>query len=135
MKISQKQALLLAKEVVNQLKAMKVQKVPDTFRQKLKQWMDKRNQLMTAEKEAEEARRKYETTLKNLTGRNVYCEAYWSIDKIIEKIEEKNIPSVSEIEDEIILKSIFNDKNDMQSFISQIVKKYEKKVQNKIIAN
>jgi hypothetical protein len=135
MKISSKQANLLAKEVVNQLKAKKVQKVSAAVKEQLNQFVDKRRELYNKKADAQEEINKHEQSLKKIVGnvRGIYGSE--TITQMIDKIEKKAIPSVSEIEDEIILKSMFNSEDDLTSFINAIVKKYEKKLQVKVASN
>ena len=135
MKVSQKQASLLADEIVRQLKAKKVHRCPEQVRDQLKEFLKKRDELMSLEKQAEENRRKFEGGLYKIVGKGTRIESYWGIEKIIEKLEEKNIPSSREIENEIILKSMFKNEDDMETFVNSIVKKYEKKLQQKILSH
>jgi len=78
---------------------------------------------------------KHEGSLFKITGKINRLYGSDTLQTMIDKVEEKNIPSVSEIEDEILLKSMFKSEEDMETFVNGIVKKYEKKLQNKVLAN
>jgi predicted transcriptional regulator len=135
MKLSQKQASLLAKEIVKRLNDKKSFKVSETLKAQIKKYCDKRAELWRKKAEVQEEINRHEMTLKNIIGNvpNVYGSD--SMSRIIEKVEEKNVPSVSVIEDEIILKSMFESEDDMKKFVDSIVDKYAKKIQSKVVAN
>jgi hypothetical protein len=135
MKISQKQAFLLAKEIVRQLKEKKAQKCPDHIRKGVEQFVSKRDELTDKKQKAQDEITKHDRTLYTIVGRSTNISAYDNVKSMIEKIEEKSIPSVSSIEDEIVLKSMFQNEEDMETFVSTIVKKYEKKLQSRILSN
>lgn len=135
MKISQKQASLLAKEIVNQLKQKKVQKCPEHLKKQLGSFLEKRKDLLNKKAEAQDEVNKHDGSLIKIVGKGTKVYPYDSLSAMIDKIEEKAIPSTSEIEDEIILKSMFKSEDDMETFVNSIVKKYEKKLQAKVLVN
>lgn len=135
MKLSSKQANILAQEIVNQLKQKKVQRVPDTIKIQLKRFIEKRDALRSKVIEAEAAVEQHDKILKTITGNATDIQPYNPISRMIEKLEEKQIPKVYEIENEIILKSLFNTEEDMEKFVKAIVDKHSKKLQNKVLAN
>jgi len=133
MKLSSKQANILATEIVNQLKAKKVQRVPETVKVQLKRFIEKRDSLRSKVIEAEAQVEKHDQTLKAITGNATDIQPYNTISKMIEKMEEKQIPKVYEVENEIILKSLFNTEEDMEKFVKNIVDKYSKKLQKNLV--
>lgn len=135
MKISQKQANLLAKEIVRQLTAKKVQKAPEHIVKAVTTFSTKRNVLIEKKNKVEDEIRTHDKELYKIIGKNYNVSCYDSAAKIIEKFEQKNVPNTQEIEDEIILKSMFANEDDMKSFVDSIVSKYEKKLQSKILVS
>lgn len=135
MKISQKQANLLAKEIVRQLKAKKVQKVPDHIKSQLESFQRKRKQLIDKKDQVQEEIKTLDLTLVKIIGKGTSISAYHTLSQMIEKLEEKAIPREQEIEDKIILKSMFKSEEDMETFVNSIVKEYEKKLQSKVLQN
>ena len=135
MKISQKQAGLLAKQVVAKLNAKKSFKVSEAMRLKIRDFVETRKELVSAKNDAQEAINRHDKTLGAITGavRNLY--PYDIQAAIIEKIEKKNVPSVDEICDEIILNAMFTSEDDLQSFVEKITKKFEKSLQTKMLNN
>jgi hypothetical protein len=116
MKISQKQASLLAKEIVRQLKAAKPIKVSEELKNKIRAWKSQREVFKKAVEDAEVMLENHDERLEKICGADV-C-GHWNINQIVSKIEEKNLPKVSEVEDEIILSAMFKNEVDMQSFIA-----------------
>lgn len=134
MKISQKQASLLAKEVQKKLKSIKVNRVSEEFKAKLREWKSKRETLKKACDDAEAALEKHDERVEQICGGVDVC-GHWSITQIINKVEEREVPKLSEIEDEIILNAMFSNDEDLKTFIDKIAKKLEKKTRNKILSN
>ncbi len=136
MKISQKQAGLLAREIISQLKSKKAQKISDEMKDKLKVYMEKRNDLKKKEEDARELVLKHEGTLYGIIGKmNERVYGSDTLTQIIAKVEAKTLPTVSEIKDKIILKSMFQSEDDMQKFVDGIIGEYTKKLQSKILQN
>jgi uncharacterized coiled-coil DUF342 family protein len=135
MKISQKQATLLAKEIISQLNAKKTFKVSNELRQQIKAFCEKRKELWAKVNEAKEEVNRHEMTLHKIVGRIDHLYTSDSLERIIEKVEAKNVPTVSQVEDEILLKAMFANEDDMQAFIDKIVSKYSKKIQAKVLNN
>lgn len=135
MKISQKQAGLLAREIYKQLEAKKAFKVSDTLKAQIQKFCEVRSALWKKKNDAQEEVNRHEMTLRKIIGNVDHVYGSDSLSRIIEKVEQKNIPKIQEIEDEIILKSMFANEDDMQAFVKTIVDKYSKKLQSKVLAN
>ncbi len=137
MKISQKQAALLAREVLNTLKKQKVGEVPETVVNQLKKFKEKRQLLFDACKVSDEALREHESSLRKIVGTNGNdrINSYDSVTQMVDKLKERDFPRVSQIEDEIILGAMFSNEDDLQSFINKIVKKFDKKTKSRVLQN
>jgi hypothetical protein len=135
MKISQKQASLLSRQVIAKLKSKKSFKVSDLMKAKIKDFVETRKELIKAKNDAQEAINRHDRSLGAITGdvRNLYH--YDSQSAIIEKMEKKNVPSEEEVCDEIILNAMFANDEDLTSFIEKIAKKFEKNLQAKVVSN
>lgn len=135
MKISQKQAGLLAREVLKKLQKIKVGRMPELMQQQVRQFVDKRRELVSAKAEAQEAINRHDMQLKKIVGdvKNLYESD--PAAKIIEKVEQQNIPTLSQIEDEIILKAMFADSGDLEKFIESIADGFAKKLNKKVFQN
>lgn len=127
MKISSKQANLLAKEIVRRLKNQKVDDIPDHIKIKLMEFKSVREDLMDECKEADKALDEHDKKLKAIIP-NIHMEPRDSYSEMLTKLREKNIPRVGEIEDEIILKSMFASEDDLNKFVDAIVKKHAKQI-------
>jgi hypothetical protein len=137
MKISQKQASLLAKEVLNQLKKAKVGEVPDQVVTQLKKFKEKRAELLAACKVHDEALKSHEESFKKIVG-NAHNDRIYvsdSVSTMVDKLKERDFPRLSQIEDEIILGAMFASEDDLQSFVNKIVKKFDKKTKSRILQN
>lgn len=126
MKISQKQASLLAGEVLRQLKNSRSNKISDEKKAELKLFFDERKKFVTNVDDAKAALQKHDNTLRPITG-NIRSGGYHGITSVIEDMEKCKTPSVSEIEDKIILESMFASEDDMEKFVATIVKKFTKR--------
>ncbi len=137
MKISQKQASLLAKEVFNQLKKAKVGEVPEQLVNQLRKFKDKRAELLANCKVHDDALKSHDDSFRKLVG-SVNNERIYvsdSVSTMVDKIKERDFPKLSQIEDEIILGAMFANDDDLQSFVSKIVKKFDKKTKSKLLQN
>ena len=134
MKISHKQANLLAHEIVRQLKAKRVDKITPELKQKLAKFCEERDAMYSEKDKIQNAIEKHEMSIKKIVG-NIRIYGSDTLSRMVQDIEAKNIPTVSTIEDEIILKSMFKNEDDMEKFVNSIVKKYEKKLQSKVLCN
>lgn len=137
MKISQKQAELLAKEVLNQLKKIKVGEVPEQVIAQLKKFKEKRTELLAACKVHDEALKSHEDSFKRIVGSNSGVRIYVSdsVSTIVEKLKERDTPTLSQIEDDIIIGAMFASDDDLQSFVNKIVKKFDKKTRSRVLQN
>lgn len=86
MKISSKQANLLAREVVRQLQLKKSYKVSESVKHQLEAFQKKRSELYRVKTDAQEAINKHEMTLTKITGKIQNLYASDSINKIVEKM-------------------------------------------------
>lgn len=129
MKISQKQAHLLAKEVHSRLVKQSRTVVPEATIQKVRAYKEKRRELDSAVRAAQDELNKHDATLKTVVGASNLNKIYTSdtIEQIIEKLKERAVPRVDEIEDKIILKAMFASEDDMETFVEKIVKDFTKK--------
>lgn len=127
MKISQKQAYLLAKEVFEKLKKTGQFKVSELMVAKLEAWQEKRNKLCDLQREASSNLHKHDATLKQITGNVSGLYSSDTINQMVEKIKNKSVPTISQIEDKIILKQMFATDMDMEEFIQSIVKEFTKR--------
>lgn len=127
MKISQKQASLLAGEVLRQLKKANTFEVPAHTVAKLEDWKDKANALLLICKNADDAYKRHESELKKITNNHHNIYGNCTVNQMVERLQQKETPSLSSIEDKIILESMFASEDDMEKFVASIVKKFTKK--------
>ena len=127
MKLSKKQTELLAAEVLKALKRQGVSHIPELTVAKLRQWKEKRDELVKAEKEAETVREKHDATLQAIVGKNKKIRPYHSVTEMVEEMKVVNTPTLEEIEDKIILNAMFTTEEDLQSFVQSITKLFTKK--------
>lgn len=129
MKLSQKQAELLAKEIHERLLKAGVNEVSPLLKAKIEKFKDDRDRLIDAKSKAEKAIDEHDKKLAAIIGKDnmkrVRC--YYDSDNIIEKLEESNTPTISEITDKIILKAMFTSADEMESFVDELVKQFSKK--------
>lgn len=127
MKISQKQAGLLATEVLKTLKRENIGEVSPHIVGRLKVFMQKKAELRKIAEAADRAMEDHEREFKLITGnmRNVYSHS--SEKQILDQLRESKIPSLSEIEDKIILRAMFTTEESLQDFVNAIAKEYTKK--------
>lgn len=130
MKISQKQASLLAIEVFNELKKKSIGEVAPILLVKVKEYKKERNRLIEVKNVAEKAIDNHDAKLKTILGKSANkIRGYWDEENIIEKLREANTPTLTEIEDKIILNAMFSTDEDLQTFVAGIVKKFTKRKQ------
>lgn len=129
MKLSQKQAELLATEIRQRLIDQNVNAIPPLLRAKIEKFKEERNALIEQKNQIEDAIEKHDKKLAGIVGkentRNIRC--YWDADNIIEKLEASNIPSLETIEGRIILKAMFISAEEMDKFVNELVKEFSKK--------
>lgn len=134
MKISNKQATLLAQEIFERLSKSNTFKVPAELVSKIKAFKKYRNKLQEDIKKLENELSEHDKKLPSIVGkansRNI--RGYYDEDNILEKLEQANIPSIQQIEDKIILKAMFASEDDMESFVEKMVKEFSTK---KVIVN
>jgi hypothetical protein len=135
MKLSSKQANLLAKEIVRQLELKNSFKMSEAEKQPIKKFFDKRAELQQVKDKAQEAINTHDRTFSTLVGNKRGYYVSDGYNKIIEQLEKKSVPAINEIEDEIILKSMFANPDDLQKFVDSIVLKYSKKLKLKAASN
>ncbi len=129
MKISPKQANLLAKEIFNQLKTLNIWTASPMLVAKVQNFKIERDKLVELKDKAEKAIEQHDKKLKDIIGKkiigNIRC--YYDADNIIQKVEEANTPSIPQIEDKILLKSMFASEQDMETFVATIINDFTKK--------
>lgn len=129
MKLSQKQAELLAKEIRNRLLAQGVNEVSPLLKAKIEKFKEERDVLIEQKDKAEAAIENHDKKLGNIVGKEntkkIRC--YWDADIIIEELEKANIPSLETIEGKIILKAMFVSADEMDKFVNELVKEFSKK--------
>jgi hypothetical protein len=136
MKISQKQAELLAKEIHDRLKRQRVGEVSELTKAKLAAFKDKRQELADVINKAKDELNKHDATFGKITGNVKGIYGGSTMQEIIDKLKSSNLPSVHEICDKIILKSMFASTDDMENFVETIVKDFtKKKPSNKALSN
>lgn len=126
MKISQKQAAILAQEIHKKLRT-NTSFVSDSTKQAVRQFISKRERLLEVKEKAQEAINEHDRTLKKFIGKCRTISAYHDYDRMLKELETANIPNACEIEDKIILKAMFVDADDMEKFVDSIIKEFTKK--------
>lgn len=128
MKISAKQANLLAKEVDKKLRNNSAPfKVSEILRAKLVAYYEKRTELNLKIRKAQDDLNAHDRKIFDITGRVNGIYAGEGMHSIIKKLEADKFPSISTIEDEIILKAMFASDEDLEKFLQKIVDSYTKK--------
>jgi hypothetical protein len=129
MKLSQKQAELLAAEIRQRLMDSEVCTVPALLRAKIEKFKEERDVLIEKKDFAEKAIEAHDKKLWGLVGKEntkkIRC--YWDADNIIDELEKINIPSKEAIEGRIILKAMFVSAEEMDKFVNDLVKEFSKK--------
>lgn len=127
MKISQKQASILAAEIHKKLTDNSTF-VSELKKQQVKQFLDKREKLVEAKERAQEAISAHDGHFKGIVGKYTHkASPYHDYERIIQELENINTPNLDEIEDRIILKAMFANADDMEKFVESIVKEFAKK--------
>lgn len=127
MRISQKQAELLAFEIHAKLSKQKGMKVSELTVAKLEEFYETRVKMRRDIDKAKEAMNKHDMTLKSITGNRKGIYADQGVAGMVRELEKQSTPSTSDIRDKIILKSMFANADDMEAFVESIVKEYTKK--------
>lgn len=134
MKISQKQASLLAEEVFKKLKKHGIGEISEVTLLKLRAFKKRQNELKEAARMADAAVDRHNDKFESIAGtiRGMYYSD--SLPRIIQKIKEGNQPTLTEIENKIILQSMFANEMDMEQFVDSIVKVFAKKKHSPVTA-
>lgn len=129
MKLSQKQAQLLASEIRQRLIDSGVNSISPLLRAKIEKFKEERNALIEKKDQAEEAIDVHDKKLAALVGKDNTgkIRRYWDADNIIEELEKTNNPSLETIEGRIILKAMFTSAEEMDKFVNDLVKEFSKK--------
>ena len=129
MRISNKQAELLAKEIFDRLKKTNVSKLSPELLSKLRAYKKQRDKLFAEKDKLEKEIQEWDKQLTGIVGKSNInkIRGYWDEENIIEKLEEVNTPTLQEIEDKIILKSMFTSEEDMEQFVEKLVNDFQKK--------
>lgn len=133
MKLNVTQANILAQEVVNEIKKSKKNSVE--LEKKIKVFLDKYNKDTEAIKKLAQ---KKETLEKE---RSKFIKGFYKqfgieksymysndnkITLLLEEIKNKSVPTVKEIYNKIVMKSLFKTESDMEQFIKTLVEQYSK---------
>jgi hypothetical protein len=129
MKLSQKQAELLAGEIRQRLIDQNVNAIAPILRAKIEKFKEDRDVLIELKNKAEEAIDAHDKKLAAIIGKDKMgkIRKYWDADNIIEELEKANIPSLDAIEGKIILKAMFVSADEMDKFVNDLVKEFSKK--------
>lgn len=133
MKLNVTQANILAQEVVDEIKKSKKNSVE--LEKKIKVFLDKYDKDTEAIKKLAQ---KKETLEKE---RSKFISAFYKqfgieksymysndnkITLLLEEIKNKSVPTVKEIYNKIVMKSLFKTESDMEQFIKTLVEQYSK---------
>lgn len=129
MKLSQKQAELLAGEIRQRLIDQNVNAIAPILRAKIEKFKEDRDALIELKNKAEAAIDAHDKKLATIIGKDNLgkIRKYWDADNIIEELEKANIPSLDAIEGKIILKAMFVSADEMDKFVNDLVKEFSKK--------
>ena len=128
MKISQKQASLLASEILKQLEKKNVTRISDHQKARIIDFVEKREALQELVDEAKKKLDEHKNTLKKITG-NPKSSSWYNVKDIIAECEKTKTPTHAQIENKIILKSMFATDTDLETFIEMIAKEFTPKKQ------
>lgn len=131
MKLNVTQANIIASEVLSQIKKNK--KPNKELEKKVKTFLDKYEKdsavINDLENKKQELQKKRNQFIANFYRSFNLSRTYIPVAKvenIIQEIENKSIPTQSEIYNKIVMKSLFTSEKDMQDFIKTIVEEYTK---------
>lgn len=127
MKLSNNEATLLAKEVLEQLKKKNLREIPSATIQKIKAYKEKYRELEAAVKKAETNLEAHESAWEDIVGNKSGIYASDSMPYLLKKLKESDMPALSEIRDKILLKGLFNKDEDMETFVESIVRAFTTK--------
>lgn len=129
MKLSQKQAELLAKEIRQRLLDQNANAVPPLLIAKIEKFKEERDALIDQKDKIESAIDAHDKKLGALVGKEnakkIRC--YWDADNIIDELEKASIPTIEAIEGRIILKAMFASAEEMDKFVNDLVKEFSRK--------
>lgn len=126
MKLSSNEARLLAKEIYSRVQKKNSSKVPPELIKNIKAFKEKLEELKKEETAACVALEEHENTWDELgIPKGIYGSD--SIARICQKIKDSQVPTIVEITDAITLKALFNKDEDMETFISNVTKQFQKK--------
>lgn len=129
MKLSNKQAEVLATKIHSEIIKGNSFKISDSLRNAIQRFKDVEDDFDSKIEELEKAKDAHEKNLKKVLGAswNANIRAWNNAEQIIKAIENNAIPSIDQIEDKIILKAMFASEDDMQTFMDSVVKEYTSK--------
>jgi hypothetical protein len=136
MKLSSKQAEVLAAEIHSKILSSHTSKIDPHLKSKIEAFKEERGVLDDAVKEAEQSLENHDKKLKRIIGKQWTNKIrnYWDADNIIEEIGKASVPTISQIEDKVILKAMFASADDMEKFVNDMVKDFTKK-KNTVLSN
>lgn len=129
MKLSQRQAELLAAEIRQRIIDSEVTTISPLLRARIEKFKEERDVLIEKKNKAEEAIDAHDKKLTGIVGKDNLkkIRKYWDVDNIIEELEKANIPTIEAIEGRIILKAMFVSAEEMDKFVNDLVKEFSKK--------
>jgi hypothetical protein len=128
MKLSQKQAELLAAEIRQRIINSQSNSISPILRSKIEKFKGERDLLIEKKNKAEEAIDAHDKKLPLIVGKENMSRIrkYWDVDNIIEELEKANVPTLETIEGRIILKAMFTNADEMDKFVNDLVKEFSK---------
>lgn len=132
MRISKKQAELLAEEVANKLQAKQKFKVAESVIKKVNDFKSKRDDLVRQKDAIQKKIDALDYGFSELFD-NTSAYPYWTAERIIETLKNGKKPNVSKIADKIVLKAMFNSSENLEEFIDGLVKDFSKNPKEYVI--
>lgn len=127
MKLSQKQAELLAGEILSKLKLKNKYTVSPLKVDEVQEFVEYRDSLLSKRNEINAQLAVHDRGFKKLVSNHSNIYASDSSAEIIRKLSEKEIPTHSQVTDKIILKSMFASSDDMEAFMDIIAAEFAPK--------
>lgn len=127
MKLSQKQAALLATKVKQRLEKAGVGKISPAKAEEVRKFVANRAHFVNILKRAQDNINEYDKKFVKIVGDKLsHHSRSEDAQMIINRLEKDLLPSLCTIEDEILLNSMFDKSEDLEKFLDSIVKKFSK---------
>ena len=126
MKLNNHEIGLLAQEVHAKLSKSINPKVPEGLLARIKTYKDKYEKLKKEQEKAESALEEHEQSWDDIQEMVPGIYASDSHARIVQRIKESQIPSISDIKNKIVLKGLFSKSEDMEDFIASVIKEFAK---------